>query len=72
MLGLSSMMMDGVPSWSQHQNLQEDGMVQVLFMISLLADIPQLGATMILVMAPKLQEERNGTKGYFNSSHLYL
>ena len=51
------MMMDGVPSWSRHQNLQEDGMVQVLFMISLLADIPQLGATMILVMAPKLQED---------------
>ena len=37
--------------------LQEDGMVQVLFTISLLADIPLLGATMILVMAPELQED---------------
>ena len=32
-------------------------MVQILFTISLLADIPQLGATTILVMAPKLQED---------------
>ena len=40
----SLLLMDGVPSWSQHQKLQEDGMVQVLFTISLLVDTPQLGA----------------------------
>ena len=33
-------------------------MVQLLFMISLLADIPPLGAArLILVMAPELQED---------------
>ena len=37
--------------------LQEDGMVQVLFTISLLADISLLGATTILVTAPELQED---------------
>ena len=46
-------------------------MVQVLFTISLLADIPQLGATTILVMAPELQEEMLGTKDGTSSVHLY-
>ena len=42
-------------------------------MISLLADIPQLGATTILVMAPKLQEDGigTGTKGGTSNVHLY-
>ena len=46
-------------------------MVQVLFTISLIADIPQLGATTILVTAPELQEEMLGTKDGTSSVHLY-
>ena len=47
---------------------------KVLFTISLLADIPQLGATMILVMASELQEETLGTKvkRYNGTSNVHL
>ena len=48
--------------------LQEDGMVQLLFTISLLADVPQLGAKTILVTAPKLQEG----KRYFTYQHEFI
>ena len=34
--------------------IEREGWVQILFTISLLADIPQLGATTILVTAPNL------------------
>ena len=47
---------------TERDNCKRMGMVQVLFTISLLADIPQLGATTILVTAPELQEDLIGTK----------
>ena len=70
--------MDGVLSWSRHQNCKRIGVVQLLIMI--LKFTHRYSSTWCRKdkswsLAPELQEDWIGTKdeiGSFNSSHLYL